>query len=74
MAGKTGTAEYGPKALGKKRGWMIAFAPFDQPRYAVAVVVDDATGGGLDVGPRMQYIMAGLFRVPLAPPPEVNGG
>ena len=61
MAGKTGTAEFGPKALNKKRGWMIAFAPFRQPRYAVAVVVDDAEGGGLDAAPRIAHIMGGLF-------------
>lgn len=64
MAGKTGTAEFGPKALNKKRGWMIAFAPFGQPRYAVALVVDDADGGGLDAAPRLRHIMSGLFASP----------
>jgi penicillin-binding protein 2 len=71
VAGKTGTAEYGPSALNKKRGWMIAFAPFREPRYAVAVVVDDAEGGGSDSGPRLQRILAGLFGVP---PPDPSGG
>lgn len=69
-AGKTGTAEFGPPALNKKRGWMIAFAPFHNPRYAVAVVVDDAEGGGADAGPRIQRILAGLFDVPLPEAPE----
>ena len=65
MAGKTGTAEYGPKKAGKKRGWMIAFAPFDHPEYAVALVIDDAQGGGFDAAPRVQRILAGLMDIPL---------
>ena len=41
-AGKTGTAEYGRKSEGRKRGWMIAFAPYDEPRYVVAVLIENA--------------------------------
>lgn len=76
IAGKTGTAEFGPKALGKKRGWMIAFAPFDEPRYAVAMVLDHAaTGGGADVGPRLQRIFGKLFQVTVSEaPPEAGHG
>lgn len=61
MAGKTGTAEYGEKEERKKHGWMIVFAPYDKPRYAVAMVVDDAVSGGLTVGPRMHSLMMGIF-------------
>lgn len=57
MAGKTGTAEYGPKGSGFKHGWMILFAPFDQPRYAVAMVLDEAVTGGSSVGPRVGRLM-----------------
>jgi len=63
MAGKTGTAEYGEKADRKKHGWMILFAPYDKPRYAVAMVVDDAVSGGLTVGPRLHDLMMGIFEV-----------
>ena len=41
MAGKTGTAEYGTRANRKKNTWMTVFAPYDNPRYAVAVIVQD---------------------------------
>lgn len=51
IAGKTGTAEYGRKEDRKYRGWMIAFAPFEIPKYAISVVIDDATGGGAAAGP-----------------------
>ena len=61
MAGKTGTAEYGEKEERKKHGWMILFAPYEQPRYAVAMVVDDAVSGGLTVGPRLRGLMMGIF-------------
>ena len=65
MAGKTGTAEFGPESLKKKRGWMIAYAPFESPRFVVSVVVDEAQGGGIDAAPRVRRIMAGLFGVEL---------
>lgn len=61
MAGKTGTAEYGEKEDRKKHGWMIVFAPYENPRYAVAMVVDDAVSGGLTVGPRLHDLMLGIF-------------
>ncbi len=62
MGGKTGTAEF---SLGnnkkKKWGWMMVFAPYDNPRYAAAIVVEDAIGGGKTAGPRMKLLMAGIF-------------
>lgn len=61
MAGKTGTAEYGHKGAGQKHGWMILFAPFEHPRYAVAIVMDDAISGGISVGPRMRQLMREIF-------------
>lgn len=60
MAGKTGTAQYGPPSARKHYGWMIGFAPFDDPRYAIAVVVEDADSGGLSAGPVVQKIMTFL--------------
>ncbi len=63
MAGKTGTAEYGRKNAGQKHGWMILFAPFEHPRYAVAMVMDDAVSGGVSVGPRMRQLMREIFEM-----------
>lgn len=63
MAGKTGTAEYGPRGLGRKRGWMIWFAPFDAPRYAGAMVADEAESGGRTVGPRVGSLMKAVFEL-----------
>jgi len=61
FAGKTGTAEYGLKEDGAKQTWMIAFAPFDNPQYAVAMLVEDGDSGGLTVGPCMKVLMDGLY-------------
>jgi penicillin-binding protein 2 len=61
MAGKTGTAEYGPKPEGRKHGWMLAFAPFVQPRYAAAMVLDDADSGGRAVAPRVRFLIGRIF-------------
>jgi penicillin-binding protein 2 len=61
MAGKTGTAEVGRKGEGHKNTWMIAFAPFDKPRYAVAILVEEGVSGGSTVAPLLQKIMQGIF-------------
>lgn len=61
MAGKTGTAEYGKKGSGYKYGWMVAYAPYDKPRYVVALVVDEAESGAVTTGPLVKELMAGLF-------------
>ena len=62
MAGKTGTAEYGEKGSGHKIAWMIAFAPYDHPRYAVALMVEEGVTGGTTAAPKMKQIMTGLFK------------
>jgi len=61
FAGKTGTAEYGPSEAGKKHAWMLAFAPYKRPRYAVAVVIEDAVSGGISAAPRIRKLMEGIF-------------
>jgi len=51
IAAKTGTAEVtgsGPNA------WFIGFAPAENPRYAIAVVVEDSDAGGGIAGPVMR--------------------
>lgn len=49
IASKTGTAEHGsdPKAT-PPHGWYVAFAPADDPQIAVAVLVTNGGGHGLD--------------------------
>ncbi len=44
VAGKTGTAEV---SKGSNNGIFVAFAPYDNPQIAVAVVIEHGTGGYL---------------------------
>ncbi len=62
-AAKTGTAQTGVGGK-KKNVWMIAFAPYYNPRYAVAMLVDrDGVSGGTTVGPRLKVLMDGLYQL-----------
>lgn len=47
MAAKTGTAQIG---VGNSSidGWVMGFAPADDPKIAVAVVVHNTTGYGVE--------------------------
>lgn len=58
---KTGTAEFGPKEEGRKHAWMIAFAPYDQPRYALALMADEGISGGQTAGPKVQQLLSELL-------------
>lgn len=62
-AGKTGTAQTGE---GRKDAWVIAFAPFDAPTVAVAMVVEDGESGGKTTAPRVHALLSSIFgeRVP----------
>ena len=76
VAGKTGTAQYRAKIDGvwerRKHAWMVAYAPADAPRYAVAVLVEDVpNGGGRDAGPIVRELLLRLFPEFAAPPPAV---
>ncbi len=61
IAGKTGTAEFGRKEERKRHAWMIAFAPFEAPRYAVALLVDEGISGGETAAPRVRELLQGLL-------------
>ncbi|WP_395672134.1 penicillin-binding protein 2 [Phenylobacterium sp.] len=78
MAGKTGTAQVYSYRAGMARGkggvWrlrdhglFVAFAPLDQPRYALAVIVQHGMGGSTAAAPRAREIM----RVALLKDPEL---
>jgi penicillin-binding protein 2 len=48
VAGKTGTAQNPPR---KDHAWFIGFAPYDSPRIAIAVLVENAGFGGAIAAP-----------------------
>jgi peptidoglycan glycosyltransferase len=60
VAGKTGTAETG--AEHRNTTWFICFAPADNPRVAVAVVLENQTGaGGKTAAPIAKTILQALL-------------
>lgn len=67
VAGKTGTAEWGPKHHSRTAAWFAGFAPADEPKYAFAVVYEGDAGlndvhGGTVAAPLMGKVMRELFK------------
>jgi len=67
LAGKTGTAEYYDRGVRRKHAWMIAYGPFEDPRYAMAVVVENSDSGGRAAGPIVHHVFSALFAQPVNP-------
>ena len=65
IAGKTGSAQYrkrvGDEVVTRVYTWMISFAPAHNPRYAVAMLVEDGVSGGNTVGPRLSALYQKIF-------------
>jgi peptidoglycan glycosyltransferase len=60
VAGKTGTAETG--VAGRNTVWFISFAPADDPKVAVAVVIEATSGtGGEHAAPIAKAVMQALL-------------
>ena len=71
VAGKTGTAEVETPHGRIKRAWFIGFAPYDQPQFALSVVLEDAVSGGHNAAPVAGSVFAGIFGKNVA---AVTGG
>lgn len=79
VAGKTGTSQVVKLGEDRKKalkyehrdhGLFVAFAPYDKPEIAVAVVVEHGGGGGAVAAPIAGRILRGYFD--LQKPPAVN--
>ncbi len=60
-AGKTGTAEIGSGETRRKNTWVIAFAPYENPEVAIAMIVERGESGGKTVAPRVHNVLAHIF-------------
>jgi cell division protein FtsI/penicillin-binding protein 2 len=58
-AGKTGTAQLG--GSGEPHSWFIGFAPVDQPRIAIAVLVENGGHGAQRAAPLAGQLMQLYF-------------
>ena len=61
VAAKTGTAQTTDNGQKSNNSWVISFAPYENPRYAVCVLVQNAGSGGAVCGPLVHLIYRGLF-------------
>lgn len=64
LAGKTGTAQWGPPHLDQRLAWFAGFLPHDNPRYAFAVLYEGKPGQTVSGG-RMAAPMVRNFFEPL---------
>jgi penicillin-binding protein 2 len=68
VAGKTGTAQWGPKSKERTAAWFAGFAPADKPKYAFAAVYEsdvsnaDDIHGGSHAAPLIGKVMREVFK------------
>jgi len=78
MAGKTGTVQVisnspkGDKLPERFRdhGWFVAYAPYDDPQLAIAILGEHGGRGGSTYAPIARKIVAHYFRLPPTPSPQ----
>ncbi len=75
LCGKTGTAQWGPKAKNQRLAWFAGFLPRDNPRYAFAVLYEGRPGetvsGGRMAAPMVKKFFEGIkddIKDTIAPP------
>src|SRR5881392_428209 len=62
VAGKTGTAQWGPKQKERTAAWFAGFLPADQPRYAFAAVYEGDVGSKVHGGSAAAPMIADVFK------------
>jgi penicillin-binding protein 2 len=81
VASKSGTAQVS-NDFGKvsNNSWVVSFAPYENPKYAICIMVQNGQSGGAVCGPLVNLVYRGLFardtkgiRLPLKPLAKVPG-
>ncbi|MDD5660136.1 MAG: penicillin-binding protein 2 [Actinomycetota bacterium] len=60
VAGKTGTAEFAGR---QDYAWFVSYAPIGNPQYVVAVMLEEAGGGGANAAPVAEKIYEYLYHI-----------
>jgi len=64
VGAKTGTAQTGqPDHRDKNNAWTVSFAPYDNPKFAICVMVRNGRSGGKVAGSLTHLILRGLFAI-----------
>ncbi|HWL53541.1 MAG TPA: penicillin-binding protein 2 [Chthoniobacteraceae bacterium] len=66
VAGKTGTAQWGPKSNERNAAWFVGYAPIDEPQYAFAAIYEsdpgESAGGGAYAAPMIGQVLKELYK------------
>lgn len=62
VAGKTGTAQWGPKNKERTAAWFAGFLPAQDPKYAFAAVYEGEVGSKVHGGTTAAPMIADIFR------------
>ena len=62
VAGKTGTAQWGPKNKERTAAWFAGFLPAEQPKYAFAAVYEGEVGSKVHGGTTAAPMIADIFQ------------
>jgi penicillin-binding protein 2 len=62
VAGKTGTAQWGPKNKERTAAWFAGFVPADQPQYAFAALYEGDVGSKVHGGTVAAPMIADVFK------------
>jgi penicillin-binding protein 2 len=62
VAGKTGTAQWGPKNKERTAAWFAGFLPAEEPKYAFAAVYEGDVGSKVHGGTVAAPMIADVFR------------
>jgi penicillin-binding protein 2 len=80
IAAKSGTAQTMDNGKESHNSWVISFAPYENPKYAVCIMVQNAGSGGGVCGPLVNLVYRGLFardlnqvKLPLKPLEKIIG-
>jgi len=68
VAGKTGTAQWGPESKQRTAAWFAGFMPVDAPEYAFAALYegdpnDDSVHGGSHAGPLIGKVFKEIYKL-----------
>jgi penicillin-binding protein 2 len=74
ISAKTGTAQSVDRSKKSNNAWCTAFAPSDEPRYVVTVVVIGGKSGGKVGGPIVREILENIETLPELTAQPVNEG
>ncbi len=73
VAGKTGTAQWGPKTKERTAAWFAGFLPMNQPRYAFAALYEGDVGSKVHGGSSAAPMIGEIFKEVYGNPSKSNG-